>query len=169
MERIDILNAARNLEVDGHDFYLKTAAAASNELARKTFESFAKDEENHIKWIDDALKGEGKAAVNENAAEEVYSTLKGIFKDAPEDLKGNAGTSSDELAAIEIAVGKEEGSIKAYQEWADASEDADIKALFTTLVAVEKTHRDLLNNTRTYLESTGDWFMVDEQWSFDGA
>ncbi len=168
MEKVDILNAARKLEEDGQAFYLDTASKAKNGIARQTFESFAKDEGNHIRWIDGMLAGEGSVPEDAETVKEVYASLKSIFADVTEDSKGQLATSEDEIKAIEIAMGKEEGSIKAYSEWKDASEDADVKTLFQTLVDVEKAHYSLLENTKTYLDSTGDWFMVDEQWSFDG-
>ena len=166
MEKVDILNAARKLEEDGQAFYLQTADKAKNGIARQTFESFARDEDNHIRLIDKMLAGGDTAPVNAEAVQEVYASLKGIFAGVNEDSKGRLATSADEIKAIEIAMGKEEESIKAYSTWA-ASDDPGIQALFTMLTDIEKAHYTLLENAKTYLDSTGDWFMMDEQWSFD--
>jgi rubrerythrin len=169
MKREAILQAAIKLEEDGRKFYLAMAGDAANDMARRTFESFAKDEANHIAWIRDVLAAGGNIPPADDAANAVYASVKKIFARVPVSKKGKLGTSKDELKALKTAQGKEEASIKAYLKWADASTDPDIQALFTSLVAVERLHRDLLVNTREYLERTGDWFMVEEQWSFDGG
>ncbi|MFH1709289.1 MAG: ferritin family protein [Planctomycetota bacterium] len=169
MKREAILQAAIKLEEDGRKFYLAMAGDAENDLARRTFESFAKDEANHIAWIKETLGGGGNIAPADDAANAVYASVKKIFARVPASKKGKLGTSKDELKALKIAMGKEEASIKAYRKWADQSTDAEIAELFTSLAAVERVHRDLLANTREYLEKTGDWFMVQEQWSFDGG
>jgi rubrerythrin len=168
MEKQDIINAALRLEEDGRGFYLSAASTAANDVARKTFESFAKDEENHIRWLKSIL-GEGDDKADPAAVKAIYGALRGIFADVPEEQKGQLAATDDDIKGIGIAIGKEEESIAAYQEWADGSDDAEVKELFNVLVAAEKNHRELLNNARTYLESTGDWFMGEEQWSFDGA
>lgn len=166
MKTQDIVTAALKLEEDGCAYYRSLAAKAPNKLARKTFESFAKDEENHIAWIKAISKGQGNKAT-QAAVNAIYATLKSIFAGASESEALKAG--KDDASLINVAIGKEEASIKVYQEWADKAEAKDVRDLFTILVKAEKTHRQLLTNARTYLEDTGDWFMGEEQWSFDGA
>ena len=51
MEKQEILEAAFRLEEDGYAFYKEVASQAGNELAKKTFESFATDEQMHMQWI----------------------------------------------------------------------------------------------------------------------
>ena len=169
MDKADILSAALKLEEDGKGFYLSIAEKAPNEYAKKTFESFAADEENHIKWIRGLSEGPAEFESSSEALEKIYSTLQGIFSGIPEDMKGKLAAAPDDASQIDIAIGKEEESIKAYIEWAGSAEDEEVKDLFAVLVEIEKTHRDLLNNAKTYLNNTGDWFMTQEQWSFDGA
>ena len=71
MNRSDILEAALKLEEDGKSFYLETAAKAGNELAKKTFESFAKDEALHIEWIKKAAE-ENTTEANDSQVKEIY-------------------------------------------------------------------------------------------------
>jgi len=169
MKRETVLQAAIKLEEDGRAFYMDMAMDAANDLARRMFESFAKDEQNHITWIRGTLAGGTVVPPGDDAANAVYASVKKIFAKVPASRKGTLGTSRDELRALKTAMGKEEASIKAYRAWAGQSADPGVKDLFESLVAVERLHRDLLANTREYLERTGDWFMVQEQWSFDGG
>lgn len=168
MERSDIINAAIKLEEDGKDFYLRTASGSSNDLARRTFESFAKDEAKHIEWFKCLLEG-GDNKADPDAVKEIYRVLRGIFSDIDESSREQLKASDNDIECITIAIGKEEESISAYSDWAQKVEDHELRKLFEILVEAEKEHRKLLNNTKEYLANTGDWFMSDEQWSFDGG
>jgi rubrerythrin len=170
MNSQEILTAALKLEEDGFSFYEEIAAKAPNEYAKKTFESFAADEKNHIAWINKMAEGENVELDSGNIqANRIYDTLKGIFAGIPEDQKGRLAAADDDIAQIDIAISKEEGAIEAYSGWAESADDEKVKELFAALTQVEKAHRELLNNAKTYLNSTGDWFMEQEGWSFDGA
>ncbi len=170
MDSQEILSAALKLEEDGFSFYEEIAAKAPNEYAKKTFESFAADEKNHIAWIKKTAEGEQvELDSGSDMARKIYDTLKGIFAEIPEDQKGQLAAAENDSAQIDIAISKEEEAIQAYGEWADSADTENVKDLFSKLVQVEKTHRTLLVNAKTYLDRTGDWFMEQEQWSFDGA
>ena len=170
MNREDVLNSALKLEKDGRDFYLEIAAAAPNEYAKKTFESFAEDESNHVGWIKE-MSEKGASFVHADPKEVglIYGKLQSIFACIPEAKKNELASAEDDISQIDIAIGKEEESIQAYGAWAEEADDEEVKKLFETLVDFEKNHRVLLDNVKTYLDKTGDWFMIEEQWGFDGG
>ncbi|MHC4251948.1 MAG: ferritin family protein [Planctomycetota bacterium] len=153
--------AAIKLEEDGRRFYLESAAKTANELVKRMFESLAADETNHIDWIH-AKNPEVESSLDANRA--LYAKLKGIFADAPA-----AGGAESDSAAIDVAIGMEEKSAAAYAEWAAEGATDEIRKLGAVLVGQEKFHRQLLENTKEYLDSPGDWFLSEERWNFEGG
>ena len=162
----EILATAKQLEVDGREFYLQTAGKTRNEVTKKMFESLADDELKHMEWID----GQSPGAITANKSNKaLYDRLKTIFAEVPEEVKKAAEASSDDVEAIDIALEMEKKSRDAYAEWAKESEDEEIRELFSTLTGIEQFHYELLENTKDYFEKTSDWFMLEERWSFDGG
>ena len=162
----EVIRTAIQLERDGQGFYLKAAADTSNELGRQMLRPFADDEQRHIEWLETAV--EGKTPETE-PPQEIYDRLRGIFADAPDELRQAASGSNDDIDAIRIAIGMEDKSAAAYENWAKEAEDEDIRELCGELAEFERLHRQILDNTIEYLESTGDWFMQEEGWIFDGG
>lgn len=162
----DVVHAATQLERDGRQFYLDAAAKSSNELGRKMLESFAVDELHHIEWIKTVSEGEVPEV---EPPSEIYDRLRGIFAGASDDLRKAAAGTSDDADAIRIAIGMEDKSVEAYEGWAADADDPEVRDLCGKLAQVEKLHRQLLENTAEYLDNTGDWFMQEEGWSFDGG
>ena len=170
MDREDVLNSALKLENDGRDFYLEIAAGAPNEYAKKTFDSFAEDESNHIVWLKEMFEEDMSFThADPQETSRIYGKLQSIFSCIPEEKKNELASVADDISQIDIALGKEEESIQAYMAWAKETEDEEVKKLFETLVDFEKNHRALLNNVKEYLDKSGDWFMSEEQWVFDGG
>lgn len=161
----DIVDAAIRLAEDGRAFYLEAASKTANDLTRKAFESLAADETNHIEWIR-RNAGEPSGADVENR--EVYAPLRGIFADAPDELRRRACLASD-IGAIDIAIAMEKKSADQYAKSLGEIDNPSLKELFRMLVDVEKFHQRLLENTKEYLDHTADWFMMEEQWNFEGA
>ena len=165
-EKQDIIRAAIQLELDGRKFYRNAAGKASNDLARQMFESLADDELIHIEWIE-KLSAENKTA--KAVKKKTYERLRDIFADVPESERKAAASSKDDTEAMNLAVKMEEKSRDAYVKWAEDSDADEVVNLCTILADQEAFHRELLENTIHYLEHTGDWFMAEEGWHFDGG
>jgi rubrerythrin len=166
-EKQQIIDAAIQLEQDGRKFYLDVAAKSPSDPVREMFESLADDELLHIQWIERTLSP-GKETAN-TAKKKTYDRLRGIFADVPQNERKALASSQDDIQAINAAIAMEEKSRAAYTKWADEADTEELRALCTVLADYETFHRELLENTREYLESTGDWFMVQEGWHFDGG
>lgn len=162
----EILKSAIRLEEDGRLFYREAAARASSELARRMFESLAADETDHIHWIEKLSPGVRSA---KDANMRLYSRLKKIFAEAPEDVRREARLTESDIEAIDLGIGMELKSIETYEKWARESDDEEVQGLCGTLAGIERFHRDLLQNSKEYLDRTEDWFTRDEHWSFDGG
>jgi rubrerythrin len=163
----EIIEAAIQLERDGQEFYLSVAGKASSDLARQMFESLADDELIHIEWIGKMLSPDEEVATA--TKKKTYERLRGIFADVPEGVREAALSSEGDIEAINTAIKMEERSRAAYIKWADETDSDDLRGLCNALADQERFHRELLENSIQYLESTGDWFMVEEGWHFDGG
>ena len=166
MTKKEILQSAKQLEVDGRNFYIATAEKTSNELSRKMFLALADDELTHMKWIDDHSSG-GYTANKAN--KETYDRLKDIFADVPEEVSKSAEASEDDISALNTGIEMEIKSRDVYSKFAKESEDEEIRQLFKELRDIEQFHYELLLNTKEYFENTADWFMVEERWHFNGG
>jgi len=164
--REEVVRAAAQLERDGRAFYLEVAGKTANPLAKRMFESLADDERSHLAWIEQMEPGVDTA---ETANRDLFGRLGHIFADVPEARLRSVAGSDDDVQAINVALGMEKQSVDAYEKWANESAEDDVRKLCTTLVGIEKFHIQVLNNTLEYFERTGDWFMQEEQWNFEGA
>jgi rubrerythrin len=153
--------AAIKLEEDGLKFYLDAAAKAASDPMKKMFESLAADETNHIDWIHARNPGVDSST---DANRALYAKLKTVFADAPAVEKADS-----DVAAIDVAIGMEEKSAALYAEWAAEGDSGEIRKLGAVLVGQERFHRQLLVNMKEYMESTGDWFLAEERWNFEGG
>lgn len=162
----EILETALKLEQDGHAFYMDAADAAGNELARRMYQSLAADEEKHMEWIRALTSGQ---MPDMTRISDTYERLRGIFMDAPESLRNEVKIAVGDQTSLKIGMDMEDKSAAAYQKWADETSDAELKALLANLVQFERGHRKILENTLQYLDKTGDWFMLEEQWNFEGG
>ncbi len=161
-----ILDTALKLEQDGHAFYMDAANSASNPLAKKMYQSLAADEQKHMEWIQALLEGRTPGMTR---ISDTYERLRGIFADAPESLRKEVKAAAGDQASLTIGMNMEDKSAAAYQKWSDETADSQLKALLANLAEFERGHRRILENTLEYLDKTGDWFMVEEQWNFEGG
>lgn len=162
----DVLDAAIQLEKDGHAYYLEAAAKSTNDVVRKVLESLAEDELRHITWIERHYP-EAKSA--EEANREFYKRLSSLFADVAEEEKEKVAASEDDLKALDHALALEYAASKSYKDWAADAEDAGVVELCRILAGVEHFHAQLIENTIQYLKKPGDWFMQEERWFFEGG
>ncbi|MFO7871986.1 MAG: ferritin family protein [Kiritimatiellia bacterium] len=165
-KRDEAVNAAIKLEDEGMSFYREAASQSKNGLSGRMFEALARDEERHKEWIQNLSSGGATASV---ANRELYQRLKTVFGDVPEGARLEALMSDDDNKAVEIAIGIEDRSIEAYDRWGREEEDEEVRKLCCALSGQERFHKQVLENTREYLDKTADWFMQEEQWNFEGA
>ena len=161
-----IIETARQTEKDGKKFYEETAARTANPLAQKMFESLAEAEDQHLALIEGLAAGQLRLAPYNG---EFPQALKNVFADMPESLRARAGSNPDDVEALNVAIEMEDQSLAFYRKWAREAASPDARKLCERLAAEEEDHWKVLTSTQEYLESTGNWFMVQEDWIFDGG
>jgi rubrerythrin len=164
--REEIAQAAMQLERDGRIFYLEVAEKASNALVGRMFEALADDELDHMEWIRNTVPGVDCAAT---ANQRLYQRLRHIFADVPEAQLRHMAQADSDVEAIQTGMEIEKESAEAYDDWAKDCPAEDVQHLCRTIADVERFHLQVLANTLEYFEHTADWFMLQEQWNFEGA
>jgi rubrerythrin len=161
-----VVDTARKTEMDGRKFYVQTAAGTENPLARRMFESLAAAEEHHLALIDKLAAGEFEAPAYDH---DFYRNLTTLFSEVGGDVKPLAASTPDDIAALDIAIEMEDKSMAFYRKWAETGAEDQVRKFCARMYAEEEDHWRILQSTKDYLDSTGNWFMVQEGWSFDGG
>ena len=161
------LDVGIKMEKDSINFYAHAASEVNNDLGRRMIESFVEDEKGHLKKLT-AAKENGlfpEARWSEETA--VIMRLKNPFESA-QDVREAIGSDPGDLEAISTAIRMEKEGERFYLNAARSCPE-DSKDLFKWLAREEREHAFVLGNMAEYLERPGDWFMRDEQWTFDGG
>ena len=165
MSEKTVLNTAAQTERDGRAFYLQAAAEASNRLAREMFEALAAEEAKHLEYIE-ALMAKRKV---EHVPSTLQAHIKTLFTAAPEALRAKVKATETDRKAVAFALDIERKSYDFYMKWKDQADSESVRELCRELAEQENFHYRLFNQMREYLDRTGDWFMREEHWIFDGG
>ncbi len=165
IKKEDIISSSIQLEIEGRKFYLEIAEKTTNPVMKSMFKSFAQDELAHIEWFK-KLSPEVKSL--SESKENFYKYLSSIFMEIPQNEKREASASQDDIKAINIAIEMERKSQVAYNKWAEAVKNEELKNLLLMISDIEKFHEQVLENSKEFLEKPGDWFMQQERWIFEG-
>jgi rubrerythrin len=163
MNAKEVLNVAAQTERDGINFYRSAAAGASNELARKMFDSFVSEEGKHLALIEDVM---AKRRV-QHASSKFLADVKTVFTSTPKSLRDKLPATADDLKAIDFALEIEKKSYDFYSKWQGEADAPEVRDLCGFLAGEENKHFRLFSNLKEYLDRTADWFMVEEGWNFD--
>jgi rubrerythrin len=161
-----ILETALRTEQDGKKFYAGAAAKSANPLAARMFESLAEAEDKHIEIIEALAAGRLRLTPYSG---EFVETLRNVFEDMPEGLRAKAASTTDDVEALKVGIELEDQSLAFYRQWARKAASLEARKLCERLAAEEEDHWKVLTGTLEYLEDTGNWFMAQEHWSFDGG
>jgi len=169
-KRSDALGIAIHMEEEGIRFYSKAAGQAENRLVKKMFASLSKDEERHRAIFQEMAAQEG---VRPSRADELDDSspakrIQSIFKAAAAQVK-KSRRSTDEVQAIDIALGMEEKAFFLYAGAAKTVTDAQEKEILLKIAEEENEHFRILNDTRLYLTYPEMWNIIQEKPVIDGA
>ncbi|MEE9192561.1 MAG: ferritin family protein [Candidatus Aerophobetes bacterium] len=131
---------------------------------------FAEDEKSHLAVLNDILtdlrlSGSSRFFEEKSPRERI----KTIFQDLKDEIKERIAANPDELEALKIGMDMESKSVEFYQGALEKAEDSPLKRFFTRVIEEEKQHYQLLQNTHSYLEDSGEWFLWEERGLLDGG
>lgn len=153
----EAVERAMKMETDAMKFYKEAAQKTSHPFGRKMFESLVKDEARHLRLLQEILKG-----LDIDPHVQCIGDVRTVFSDLKDQMMQRISASTDEKEAIRIALDMETEGFKYYKEVAEKTDDPTEKKLFEVLTKEEERHYQILNNTYSFLEDTGNWFMWEE-------
>lgn len=149
---------ALKMETDAVKFYKEASEKISHPVGKKMFLTIAEDEKNHIKMIEEILKGLELTIREANP----IKTLKTIFDEMKDKMMERLKAQSDELEAFRIAMEMEKEGIEFYKQVIQEVNTEKEKRLFERLIYEEKQHHKIFAETYNFLSDTGNWFMWKE-------
>lgn len=173
-EALAALETAIQLEVEGHTYYVKTAAVVSWPEGSSTLLDLARDEMEHIR----ILKEEHAALMAGQewlSPEKVSSKLTlgekkplPVFETSDAVIAGMVTERADALEVLEVAINAEYKSHTFYAEQAKKSESPAAGAIWNWLVKEEKTHQAILTDYALYIGAQKEWLLEHERPLLEG-
>ncbi len=151
------VETAMKMETDAMKFYKEAASRTSHPMGKRMFESLIRDEARHLRLLEEILKG-----LDIDPHVQCIGDVRTVFSDLKDQMMSRIEASSDEKEAIRLALEMEGKGFHFYQEALKSATEEKEKRLFEVLIKEEERHYQLLNNTYSFLEDTGNWFMWEE-------
>ncbi|UCG77466.1 MAG: ferritin family protein [Nitrospirota bacterium] len=158
------VETAIRMETDAIKFYREASDKCSHPLGKKMFLSFVEDEKRHLDMLNEIFK---TSDVKIRTAEPMKE-FKTIFQELKDEMMQRIEATTDEKDAIGIAMNMEkEGHAYYIKAAGDANSNIE-KELFERLAYEEDKHFKILENTSSFLNDTGNWFMWEEHSIVEG-
>lgn len=158
------IETAVKMETDAMKFYHEAAQKATHPFAKGMFQGFIKDENRHLKMLNEILGGLDLKIVKVDPKHEI----KTVFSELKEQMMSRISASTNEMEAVKVALDFEEKGYEFYKKALAEAADEKEKKLFSVLADEEQQHFSILQNTHAFLNNTGDWFMWEEQGIIEG-
>jgi len=149
---------ALKMETDAVKFYTEASGKVSHPVGKKMFLTIAEDEKNHIKMIEEVLKGLELTIREANPVKAV----KTIFEEMKDKMMDRLEADTDDLEAFRIAMEMEKQGIDFYKKVKEEVKTDKEKKLFDRLIYEEQQHHKIFSETYNFLKDTGNWFMWKE-------
>lgn len=156
----EALELAIQTERDGIDFYRNAAEKTADGMGKKMFLSLVADEERHLAVLQ-KISCEEDVCIDDLGDVMPKMRLKTIFSEAESGPAADTSKESD-AAALTVAMEMEKKGYEQYAAAAKAAKDPDIKRIYERLAEEEEEHWEILSETLSFLEDTGNWYMWDE-------
>ena len=159
------LEIARKMETDAIDFYVDAARKIKYPAGRKMFEVIIVDERKHLEIIE-------KLIANSDINIKDMRPLKNIrtvFEEMKDEMMKKVAATDDELEAFRIAMQMEKEGIDFYRKLSAGTKNEKEKALYKKLITEEEKHYEIFENTYSFINDTGNWFMWEEHSMVDGG
>ena len=164
-----VIKTAIKMETDGIKFYQGAADKTSHPFGKEMFLSFKKDEERHLRVLQEILNDLGFSNFEKYFGETPRNRIKTVFKEVRNEIRESVAASPDEMEALQVGMKMEEKSVYFYQDALSKATSSATKELLERLILEEKDHYQILENTHSFLQDSGDWFLWEEKGLLDGG
>ena len=164
-----IIETAIKMETDGMESYQRTADRTSHPFGKEMFLSFRKDEERHLRVLKEILSDLSFSNFEKYFGETPRSRIKTGFEEVANETREPVAAGPDEMEALKVGMKIEEKSVHFYQDALKKVTSSTTKKLLERLILEEKDHYRILENTYSFLQDSGDWFLWEEKGLLDGG
>lgn len=148
---IMMLETARKLEKEGHEFYLKATGRTKDKSGKEMFMFLAGEEVRHYNVVNSIIKKLGGYPLS---MKEETAGNTDVFKETD---GGRINKKSDALDALNIGIRAEKKSIESYSSMHDKVMDWEFKQALKNLVDEEKKHLSILEKEVEFVTETGEF------------
>jgi len=164
-----IIRTAIKMENDGIKFYKKAADKTYHPFGKGMFLSLMKDEERHLNVFKDILVDLDFSGFEKYFKETPREKIKTVFDEVKNEVKERITASPDEMEVLKIGIKMEEESVRFYENALKKTNDPEAKELLERLILEEKDHYRILDNTHSFLEDSGKWYLWEERAILNGG
>jgi len=161
---MNTIEIAAKMEQEAVAFYRQCAEKTSTLVGKKMFLSIAADEQYHFEC---ALRMKEDKPVTPSTTTPLED-MKKIFDEHKQEMLQKIPSTADEIEALKVAMKMEEEAITFYKKASALAANAAEKQFFDCLIRDEEEHFHILQNTYTFLEDSGNWFMWEEKGIVEG-
>jgi len=156
---------AAKMEQEAIAFYRQCAEKTANPVGKKMFLSIVEDEQYHFEC---AVSMKESVRQFTPPATTPLEDMKKIFDEHKQELLVKVPLTADELEALKVAMKMEEEAIAFYKKASTLAANAKEKHFFDCLIKDEEEHFHIFQNTYSFLEDSGNWFMWEEKGIVEG-
>jgi rubrerythrin len=173
-EALKALESAIQMEVEGHQFYVKAASGVSWPEGAKTLLDLAKDEMEHIRILRaehaSLVAGQEWLSVEKVAPRLASGEAKPlpVFEKDAAVIAGMVDDRADALDVLEVAIKSEYKSHTFYAGQLKIAVSPEARAIFGWLVKEEKGHQATLTDYAQYIGAQGEWLLEHERPILEG-
>ena len=168
--KMKAIEIALENELKERDFYLAQSEKTKDPVGKKMFAAIAADEDEHyekLKNIHKEMEAKGKWPTDVSVIIQDTDVRK-VLQDLPKLANKTSDATSDDKAAIKIAIDFEKEAHKFYTELKNKATDSQEKSFFGHLAQIEWEHVQSLEDTLLYFEDPETWYEQQEKPLLDG-
>jgi len=173
-EALEALETAIQMEVEGHTYYVKTAARVSWPEGSSTLLDLATDEMEHIRILKEehaALMAGHEWLSPDKVSTQLSSGAKKqlpVFATDDAVIAGMVSDRADALEVLDLAIKVEYKSHTFYAKQAKISQSPAARAIWEWLVKEEKGHQAILTDYALYIGAQNEWLLEHERPILEG-
>lgn len=164
-----VIKTAIKLETDGIEFYGEAAEKSSHPFGKRMFQSLMEDEKRHLRILKEILSDLDFSDFEDYFEVAPKEKIKTIFDELKEEMRERVAANPDEKEVLKAGMKVEDESVNFYEKSAKESSDKEAQAFLERLVMEERDHYRILQNTYSYLQDSGEWFLWEEKGLLDGG
>ncbi|HTY81360.1 MAG TPA: ferritin family protein [Dehalococcoidales bacterium] len=168
---IAALKTSIQMEIDGKEFYRKSAEASTNDLGKQLLKRLSSEEDIHRQVFEKIYKN---ISANLGWPQKTVSfdsgrRLKSIFAKATAAMAANPSAIPSELDAVQTGMAMENKTYDFYVKHAALASYPGEKTFYEEIAAQEKEHHRILLDYYEFLNDPAAWYKFKEHQMVDGG